>query len=378
VNVLSIATTTRLLQAGLDALTAVLLTVVAVSVRSDPAALALTIAFAGLYLIGRLSFKPAKASILEIRGRSWPENGWLIGLSLLWWALLVTAGTPAIWLAFPLTLLQMHILGPHRGVLAVAATTIAAVSTGLLLGLDPLGSVLGPTLGGALAIGVVLGLEAMLRETERRQELIDDLLATREQLASVEHDRGIMAERERLAREIHDTLAQGLSSIELLLRVAEETGDYSQVRPAREVALANLAEVRQLVRGLAPADLTESTLQDALARIASRTTGVQVNFTVTGDSRELPVTTSAELVRITQSTLANVTRHAQASRANLTLTFLPDSVLLDIVDDGVGFDPNSAGFGLTVLKDRVAAIGGKVTIESAPGAGTAVAVEVPS
>ncbi|HPU13139.1 MAG TPA: sensor histidine kinase [Aeromicrobium sp.] len=377
-NVLSIATTTRLLQAGLDALTAVLLTVVAVSVRSDPAALALTIAFAGLYLIGRLSFKPAKASILEIRGRSWPENGWLIGLSLLWWALLVTAGTPAIWLAFPLTLLQMHILGPHRGVLAVAATTIAAVSTGLLLGLDPLGSVLGPTLGGALAIGVVLGLEAMLRETERRQELIDDLLATREQLASVEHDRGIMAERERLAREIHDTLAQGLSSIELLLRVAEETGDYSQVRPAREVALANLAEVRQLVRGLAPADLTESTLQDALARIASRTTGVQVNFTVTGDSRELPVTTSAELVRITQSTLANVTRHAQASRANLTLTFLPDSVLLDIVDDGVGFDPNSAGFGLTVLKDRVAAIGGKVTIESAPGAGTAVAVEVPS
>ena len=92
----------------------------------------------------------------------------------------------------------------------------------------------------------------------------------------------------------------------------------------------------------------------------------------------VPVTTSAELVRITQSTLANVTRHAQASRADLTLTFLPDSVLLDIVDDGVGFDPASAGFGLTVLKDRVAAIGGKVTIESSAGAGTAVAVEVPS
>ncbi len=368
----------RLLQGCLDALTLVLLVVVAASAYEDPTAPAVTVGFAAVYLVGRLLIRPDRHSINQTRGRSLPELGWLAALAVLWLALLWSAGVPAIWLAFPMTLLQMHVLGPRRGVIAVTATTAAAIATGLALNLDRLGAILGPTIGAGLSIAVILGLETLIRDSERRQSLIDELVATQEQLAQAEHERGTLAERERLAREIHDTLAQGLSSIELLLRVAEETGDHSQVPTARQVALDNLAEVRQFVRALAPADLSESTLEDALARIAARTTGVTVGWTVSGERRDLPVSTAAELVRIAQSTLANVTRHAQAASAELNLAYRQDSVLLTVTDDGVGFDPSAAGFGLRVLQERVSALGGQVQIVSAPSAGTTVSVEVPT
>lgn len=376
----SVAATARLLRAGLDALLVVLVAVVLVQARHSSAALATGIAFAALFAVGRLTIRPGDRPVSAERGRWWPDGAWVAGLVLLWLGLLVTAGTPAIWLAFPLGLLQLHVLGPRVGLAGIPVTTGAAVATGLALGLSPVGAVLGPVLGALLSVAVVFGLEAVLRESEQRQALIDDLRATRQQLADAEHERGVAAERERLAREIHDTLAQGFSSIELLLRVASETGDLERVEQARRVALDNLAEVRRVVRGLAPADLVGATLTDAMARVLDRVRaeGVRTSWSVVGDARELPVDTSAALVRIAQSALANVTRHARATRVDLTLTFLEDVVLLDVVDDGVGFVPGQEGFGLSVLRARAVERGGRVTIESAPGRGTAVAVEVPA
>lgn len=355
----------------------VLAAVVVVQSWENPVAVVAVVVFAAAFVGGRLLVHPA-VSVSAPRGRWWPDGAWILALTLAWLVVLVTAETPAIWLAFPLMLLQLHVLGPRPGVPAVAATTIAAVAAGLTFDLAPVGAVLGPVLGGTLVVAVIIGLETVLRESEARQQLIDELVATRHQLAEAEHERGISAERVRLAREIHDTLAQGLSSIELLLRVAEETGDDSQVRRAREVARENLVEVRQFVRGLAPADLAGSTLEEALERIVGRTDIAASHWSVSGEPRDIPVATSAALVRVAQSTLANVERHAGATRVDVTLSYLEGSVLLDVVDDGVGFDPTQAGFGLGAMRSRVEELGGRAVVESAPGRGTAVAVEVPT
>ncbi|MBK3587502.1 winged helix-turn-helix domain-containing protein, partial [Streptomyces sp. MBT57] len=199
-------------------------------------------------------------------------------------------------------------------------------------------------------------------------------------------------ERERLAREIHDTLAQGLSSIQLLLRAAERTlpdqaPATAHVRAAREAAQANLAEARSFVRALTPPDLEHGSLAAALERLCARTTapGLTVRFAVSGTPVELPTPYEVALLRTAQSALANTVRHAGAGRAEITLSFMDTSVALDVVDDGRGFDPSGApvdergdgGFGLPAMRSRAATLGGTLSVESAPGQGTALAVTLP-
>ncbi|MFE2309522.1 histidine kinase, partial [Streptomyces sp. NPDC059411] len=148
---------------------------------------------------------------------------WLAGLGAAWAALLVVS-PDGLWIAFPLYFLELHLLRLRWGVSAVVLTACAAIG-GFLAhsGAVTPGAFLGPLLGGAVAVATVLGYEALYRESERRRELIEELITTRAELAAAERGAGILAERERLAREIHDTLAQGLSSIQLLLRAAERT-----------------------------------------------------------------------------------------------------------------------------------------------------------
>lgn len=266
------------------------------------------------------------------------------------------------------------------------------------------GAFLGPLLGGAVAVATVLGYQALYRESERRRELIEELITTRAELAAAERGAGILAERERLAREIHDTLAQGLSSIQLLLRAAEralsEAGSagapaspassdaaLAHIARAREAAQENLAEARRFVRALTPPDLEHGSLAGALERLCSGVPGPRVRFSLSGTPRVLPTPYEVALLRIAQSALANVVRHARAGRAEITLTFMDASVTLDIVDDGHGFDPSSAasaasgpgdgGFGLPAMRSRAETLGGLFTVESAPGQGTAVAVTLP-
>ncbi|MFE5559235.1 sensor histidine kinase [Streptomyces sp. NPDC056544] len=314
---------------------------------------------------------------------------WLAGLGAAWAALLVVC-PDGLWIAFPLYFLELHLLRLRWGVTAVAVTACAAIA-GFLAHSSAVtpGAFLGPLLGGAVAVATVLGYQALYRESERRRELIEELITTRAELAAAERGAGIMAERERLAREIHDTLAQGLSSIQLLLRAAERAlPEGAPARPhiarAREAAQENLAEARRFVRALTPPDLEHGSLAAALERLCAGVPGPRVRFSLTGSPRVLPTPYEVALLRIAQSALANVARHARAGRAEITLTFMDASVTLDVVDDGHGFDLSSAasgsgdgGFGLPAMRSRAETLGGLFTVESAPGQGTAVAVTLP-
>ncbi|MBT2509036.1 sensor histidine kinase [Streptomyces sp. ISL-98] len=313
---------------------------------------------------------------------------WLGALGIAWLVLLALS-PDGLWAAFPLYFLQLHLLPMRWGLPAVAATAAAAITGFVLHGqaVTP-GGFIGPLLGAAVAVATVLGYQALYRESERRRELIDELIATRAELADAERTAGTLAERERLAREIHDTLAQGLSSIQLLLRAAERTlpdGDPAavHVRRAREAAQDNLAEARRFVRALTPPDLEHGSLAAALERLCAAAPGPDVQFGVSGTPVELPTPYEVALLRIAQSALANTVRHADAGRAEITLSFMDTSVALDVVDDGSGFDPVApspgagGGFGLPAMRSRARSLGGTLSVESAPGQGTAVAITLP-
>lgn len=317
---------------------------------------------------------------------------WLAALGAVWVALLALS-PDALWVAFPLYFLQLHLLPSRWGPAAVAVTAGAAITSFVLhkQAISP-GAFIGPLLGAAVAVATVFGYEALFRESERRRELIEELVSTRAELAGAERTAGTLAERERLAREIHDTLAQGLSSIQLLLRAAErslpsDAPAAAHVRRAREAAQDNLAEARSFVRALTPPDLEHGSLAAALERLCARTTspGLTVQFAVSGTPVELPTPYEVALLRTAQSALANTVRHAYAGRAEITLSFMDTSLSLDVVDDGRGFDlaaggPDEAGnsgFGLPAMRARARSLGGTLSVESAPGQGTAVAVTLP-
>ncbi|MBF6190712.1 sensor histidine kinase [Nocardia sp. CDC186] len=312
---------------------------------------------------------------------------WLGALTALWLGLVVLA-PDAGYLAFGLFFLYLHLLPRVWNLCAVAAATaVAVVGFGLHRGWSAAG-VVGPVIGAAVAVGIGLGYQALFREAADRQRLIDELLSTRAVLAERERTAGKLAERERLAAEIHDTVAQGLSSIQLLLHAVEqEAPDHPalrRIRLAREAAAENLAETRRLVAELAPVALDGQSLADALERITQRAAppGLDARFAVEGRPERLPMPIEAALVRIAQGAVSNVVRHAGASRMRVTLTYAHDAIHLDVVDDGVGIAPEllersaSGSFGLAAMRSRVHEQGGAMAVESEPGH-TAVTVSFP-
>ncbi|MFD7458753.1 MULTISPECIES: sensor histidine kinase [unclassified Streptomyces] len=319
---------------------------------------------------------------------------WLAAVGAVWLVLL--ALTPdAVWVAFPLYFLQLHLLPRRAGLAAVAATEAAAI-TGFAAhqhAFSP-AMAIGPALGAAVAVAVVWGYQALYRESEHRRRLIDELTATRADLATAQHTAGVLAERERLAREIHDTLAQGLSSIQLLLRAAERAlprtpeNAARYVDQARQAAVDNLAEARRFVAALTPPALEGTTLAGALERLCATTSArhrLTARFHLTGEPVPLATAHEVALLRIAQSALANTARHAEATTAEVTLSYLGDHIALDVVDDGRGFDParlptpdpEAGGFGLAAMRARAHALGGTLTVESVPGHGTALAARIP-
>lgn len=327
---------------------------------------------------------------------------WLAVLLAAWfWLVILTPD--AVWLAFPLFFLELHLLG-RWGLPAVVGTTLVAVcGFAWHAGGPQMGGVLGPVIGAAVVVATVRGYEALNRESEQRRLLISELTATRNDLVHAERAAGVLAERERLAREIHDTLAQGLSSIQLLLRAAERT-IYSdpdtarqQVVTAREAAVANLAEARRFVHAWTPPDLESGSLLHALEQLCQRTTassGIPADVTISGTVVPLPTGHEAALLRVAQQAVANAVQHSDARRIHLTLSYMDTEIVLDAVDDGRGFDgPDSGampignrdgsdghgarGFGLAAMRARAAALHGTLAIESAAGHGTAVAVTLP-
>jgi len=199
-------------------------------------------------------------------------------------------------------------------------------------------------------------------------------------------------ERNRLAREIHDTLAQGLAGIVAQLqaaRTASATGRERHLDTAAELARSTLVEARRSVQALRPEPLEGARLPDALADVAARwaeVSGVPAAVTTTGTPRQLHPEVEIALLRTGQEALANVGKHASASRVGVTLSYMEDVVTLDVRDDGIGFDlaglpeavADGSGFGLTGMRQRVGRVAGRLEIESAPGEGTAVCATVPA
>lgn len=336
-------------------------------------AVALTVLFLAVYFAGGV-----------LRGRPVAARAWLGVLTVLWLGLVALA-PDAVYLAFGLYFLYLHLLPRIWGAVAVAAAAAASVIGFALHEGWTIGGVVGPLLGALVAVAIGLGYRAMFQEAAERQRLIDELLAARATLAEQERTAGKLAERQRLAQEIHDTVAQGLSSIQLLLHAAERSGPehpaLQQIRLARETAADSLAETRQLIGELTPAALDGQSLTEALDRIAQRAgaPGLRTGMRVEGTPERLPMSTEAALVRVTQGAVSNVVRHARAERMHITLTYAVDAVHLDVVDDGIGIDPEvfaRGTFGLEAMRSRVERQGGTMNVESEPGH-TAVAVSFP-
>lgn len=202
---------------------------------------------------------------------------------------------------------------------------------------------------------------------------------------------GALEERNRIAREIHDTLAQGLSAIALHLETTDAllaTGsqlDRAQrsVQQALKLARANLDEARRSVHDLRAAPLEGRTLAAALEELVAEARAkcnVQIEFSPVGANRPLPVAVETGLYRVAQEALNNVHSHAQASYVEVQLVITPAHVRLTVADNGRGFDEQSIvhnRYGITGMNERINLLGGKLFLHSAPGQGTTVAVEVP-
>ncbi|WP_055587881.1 sensor histidine kinase [Peterkaempfera griseoplana] len=236
-----------------------------------------------------------------------------------------------------------------------------------------------------------------LAEANRRLEAtLEENAGLHAQLVVQAREAGVLDERRRMAGEIHDTLAQGLIGILTQLEAADRsTGRPEQHRRhlelARRLARDSLAEARRSVQALRPGPLAAAPhLPQAVRDLAhgwAETSGVAVRVEVTGEPVPLPAGLEVALFRAAQEALANVAKHARASRAGVTLSYTPDVVVLDVRDDGTGFAAADAGqprpsgadggYGMTAMRRRLRQAGGTLEVESMPGEGTAVSARVP-
>lgn len=236
---------------------------------------------------------------------------------------------------------------------------------------------------------------AELAEANRKLAIaLDENAGLHAQLLVQAREAGVLDERQRMAREIHDTLAQGFTGIIAQLEAAKASHNQlaqwqAHVDQAERLARESLAEARRSVQALRPEALERSQLPDAIAEMASRwseTSNVALQVETTGEPRPLATEVEVTLFRVAQEALTNVAKHASASRVGLTLSYLDDVVLLDVRDDGVGFDASAlgangraneeGGVGLSAMRQRLRQVGGSLAIEAAPGEGTTISASV--
>ncbi|MFI5954026.1 sensor histidine kinase [Cryptosporangium sp. NPDC051539] len=223
---------------------------------------------------------------------------------------------------------------------------------------------------------------------QRLEETLAENRGLQSQLLTGAREAGALDERARLAGEIHDTLAQALTGIIRQLEAADRTGELAgatrpHVDQAAQLAREGLSEARRSLSALRPGQLEGSTLPTAIKGVAAGA-DLPVDVDVTGGVRVLPTDQEVVLLRVVQEALTNVTKHAAATRVGVTLTYLEDAVMLDVRDDGVGFDPDSVGMradgtgmGLAAMRDRLARVDGTLIVESTPGEGTALVATLP-
>ncbi|AQA21906.1 histidine kinase family protein [Rhodococcus sp. MTM3W5.2] len=336
---------------------------------------ALIVALAALYTV---------TVVLSRRAGAWQPWVWPV---LTTWAALVWLAPSFAWCAFPMFFLCTRAF-PRR--LAYPIVAALAVLTSVAFfnfnGRTEWAVLIGPICIGAL---VVIAYGQVERDNRERVRLLEQVAEAKTRLAETERAAGVLSERERLAREIHDTVTQGLTSSLLHLEAADLAWDQphsparEEVRTATASLRENLAETRNLVHYLASPNLETQSLDAALLS-AARGHFPAAQLRVVGVPAALPAEVGHALLRITQSAVSNVSRHADAQTLGVTLTYLPGAVALDVFDDGRGFAADAVGdhsptggFGLRAMRQRVQALGGTLTVESAPGEGTVVAAQIP-
>ncbi|HEY8978414.1 MAG TPA: sensor histidine kinase [Streptomyces sp.] len=347
---------------------------------------ALSALLAALYTVG-----------LAVGGRWRPVERrlWAAALIVSWTALTLRA--PAmlsdayVWAAIPLACAALRALDRRWAALAVGAVTVDLVGQ-LVRGY---GAFTPETLIPVAAVWGTLALyRAQQRDAAQRQLLVEELRGTREELARQQREAGMLSERARIARDLHDTLAQELAGGVMLLQAAERDWEArpdvarTRVRAAADGLHANLAETRRIISDLTPSAVAEAGLAGALRLLCERAetegTAARISFRTTGSARPaLDGQAAATLFRIAQGSLANIREHASAVNVQVTLHQRADGAELEIRDDGRGFDLSqdgpspSRGYGLPAARARLRECGGDLDVYSAPGHGTRVRASVP-
>ncbi len=345
------------------------------------AVLALALLLLGLY------------AVTVSRQRRWWERaaspGYMLGVAGVYGGLILLHPVYALVFVTLIPQLFMYLRG-RWAVLTLIALYVLALSRTELLGAGFDWSnpqlLLNAFTSTAFTVMICLFIGHVIRQSEERQKLIEALEKTRRELAEAERQAGILEERQRLSRDIHDTLAQGFASIVMHLEAAKTAPEPEKhLRQAQETARESLLEARSLVWALRPEALLSS-LPEALARVSRRWSegaGIPVSFTVTGAADALHPELEVTLLRALQEALANVRKHAHAKEVSVTLSYVEDTVILDVHDDGQGLPDEPArptpagGLGLEAMRERAARLSGTVALESVAGEGTTLTVMLP-
>lgn len=324
---------------------------------------------------------------------------WIPVLLALWGLLLFVVPAALVsafvWCALPLACAAQRVLGRRSATAALALITLVLVTA--LVGVDGrfvIDTVLVPV---AAVWGTVALYRAQQRGAEARRRLVEELRDTRDLVARQQRRAGVLAERTRIARDLHDTLAQELAGGLMLLQAADRDWDdrpdvaRNRVRAVADGLGTNLTETRRMIGDLTPSAVAETGLEGALRVLCARSeadgTAARIRFQAVGDPQPvLDEHAATTLFRVAQSTLANVREHAHAVNVRVTLSRQPDHVDLEVSDDGVGFDPAEAfartarrpgrGFGLPAARARLREFGGDLDISGVPGRGTRVRATV--
>jgi signal transduction histidine kinase len=326
------------------------------------------------------------AALYGLWGRTGRAGPGFVVVILVAFAVGTFAVSTVSYLLFALCPLIFLVLEIRPAVVAVVCANLIPLATGFAAGgadwyfLTHLGPISVLTAAAAVWLGV--WINRVIRQSRERAVLIAELESSRAEVVRLSHEAGVAAERARLAGEIHDTLAQGFTSIITLLQAADPALADERLALAVRTARENLAESRALVAALAPAALASGSLSDAVRRQTTRfaeETGIPATYRVTGDTRPLPTVVEVVLLRSAQEALTNVRRHADAHEVAVLLAFAADSVRLVVRDDGRGFDTTVApGFGLPGMRSRAEQVNGTLTVHSDPETGTLIEVEVPA
>ena len=302
-----------------------------------------------------------------------------------WAASAAVAAIPAV---YPLIFASLPL--PAALVISMAVTV-----TPLLLALATYGTdwpnmpvAVACTLVGVVAAPVIgTVIVASAKQRARLATLVDELAASRAESARLSREAGAAAERERLAREIHDTLAQGFTSIVALAQAVEPELDTDteaakrHVELIRSTARENLAEARAMVAELTPSALHEGSLSAAIQRQCERLSA-EAGIAATVHVDDLPplgMATDVVLLRAVQEAFANIRKHSEAAAVTVALSRAKSGVRLSVADNGIGFtDDHTEGFGLRGMRARATQVGGTMSISSTRGGGTTVTVEVPA